>query len=283
MTALDTASFAVPGSGAAPDRGPAGPRRAREIEVELPVGLLDDDGRLHRTATLRKMTGHEETLLADRKLRANGGRLVSELLASCVRRLGDLAPVTRQQVTALPSPDRNFLLLELRKATFGCELEASYTCPVCRTTTTRQEDLDAFEVRRAEVSGDPDLVVELADGYEDRSSAVYTTLRFRLPTGADEERVAAGVRENAARATDALLARCLLEALDADGEPMPAAHREALGTRLLQDLTMGDRARIERTFRERMPGVDLTREVECDGCGRLNRVSLDMTSFFSPS
>ena len=283
MTALDTPPFGVPEADSDPALRPAGPRRAREVEVELPVGLLDDDGRLHRTATLRKMTGHEEALLADRKLRANGGRLVSELLASCVRRLGDLSPVTRQQVSALPSPDRNFLLLELRKATFGCELEASYTCPVCRTTTTRQEDLDVFEVRRAEAGADPELLVELSDGYEDRSGAVYTTLRFRLPTGTDEERVAAGARENAARATNALLARCLVEALDADGEPMPTPHREALGTRLLQDLTMGDRARIERTFRERMPGVDLTREVECDGCGRVNRASLDMTSFFSPS
>ena len=263
---------------------PAGARRVREVEVELPVGLLDADGRLHRTATVRKMTGHEEAVLADRKLRANGGRLVTELLSSCVRRLGDVSPVTRQVAASMASPDRNFLLLELRKLTFGCELEASYTCPSCRTTTTATEDLDSFAVRRSEVGGSHDLVVELDDGYEDHANgAWYTTLRFRLPTGADEERVASGARENPARATNALLARCLVEAVDEDGEAMPAARREGLGTRLLQDLTMGDRGRIERAFREQMPGVDLTREIECEGCGRAIHASLDLTSFFTPS
>ena len=58
-----------------PDQAPelaGGLRRLREYDAELPVGHLDEDGRLHRVATLRKMTGHEEALLADRKLRANG-------------------------------------------------------------------------------------------------------------------------------------------------------------------------------------------------------------------
>ena len=71
--------------------------------------------------------------------------------------------------------------------------------------------------------------------------------------------------------------------VDADGAPMPAARREALGTRLLQDLTMGDRGRIERAFRGQMPGVDLSREVECEGCGRPIHAALDLTSFFTPS
>jgi hypothetical protein len=258
-----------------------GPRRQREHDVTLPVGYLDEDGRLHRTATLRKMTGNEEALLADRKLRANGGRLVTELLGCCLRRLGELAPVSRQVAAALPSPDRNFLLLELRKLTFGTELEATYTCPSCRETTTVVEDLDAFEVRAADTAGPMEILVELADGYADRD-AWYSTLRFRLPTGLDEERVAAVARENAARGTNALLARCLLGAFDGEQEMAPN-RREALGTKLLNDLTMGDRARIERAFRDQMPGLDLTREVDCESCGRTIRSSLDLTGFFTQS
>jgi len=260
----------------------AGPRRQREHDVVLPVGHLDDDGRLHRTATLRKMTGHEEALLADRKLRANGGRLVTELLASCLRTVGDL-PATRQLAAALTSPDRNFLLLELRKLTFGCELQAGYTCPSCRETTTVVEDLETFSVRVSDAGAPPEIVVDLEDGYEDRAhDAWYCTLRFRLPTGADEERVAVVARENPAKGTNALLARCLVAALD-DGREMPQARQEALGTKLIGDLTMGDRARIERAFREQMPGLDLTRELECGSCGRVIRTSLDLTGFFTPS
>jgi hypothetical protein len=191
--------------------------------------------------------------------------------------------VNRQVIGELTSPDRNFLLLELRKLTFGTELEASYTCPSCRETTTAVEDLDMFPVRVSDAAGIPEIVVELEDGYEDRSKeSWYDVLRFRLPVGADEERVSLVARENAAKGTNALLARCLVS-ISGDGEEMPENRREAQGTKILSDLTMGDRARIERAFREEMPGVDLSREFDCGSCGRPMRTSLDLTSFFTPS
>jgi hypothetical protein len=259
------------------------PRRPREHEVKLPVGHLDLDGRLHRSALLRKMTGHEEALLADRKLRANGGKMVTELLNGCVRGIGEITQVNRQLIGALTSPDRNFLLLELRKLTFGTELEAHYTCPSCRETTVAMEDLDTFPVRHSEGAGIPEIVVELEDGFEDRAKdAWYDVLRFRLPIGSDEERVSSIARDNAAKGTNALLARCLVS-ISGDGEEMPDNRREALGTKILSDLTMSDRGRIERAFRDEMPGVDLTREFDCDTCGRPMRTSLDLTSFFTPS
>ncbi|GLZ78608.1 hypothetical protein Afil01_34150 [Actinorhabdospora filicis] len=261
----------------------ARPRRPREHEVELPVGYLDADGRLHRTARLRKMTGHEEALLGDRKLRSNGGRLVTELLSGCLRGLGKLERVDRRIIGELTSADRNFLLLELRKLTFGTELEASYTCPSCKETTMSVEDLESFPVRVSDDPVPPEITVQLEDGFEDRGKdAWYDLLRFRLPVGTDEERVAPVARENPAKGTNALLARCLV-AVSGDGEEMPAARREALGTKILSDLTMGDRARIERAFREEMPGLDLTREIDCQTCGRPMKTSLDLTGFFTPS
>ncbi|GAB3433611.1 T4 family baseplate hub assembly chaperone [Flindersiella endophytica] len=263
------------------------PRRPREYEVALPVGYLDPDGRLHRKATLRKLTGHEEALLADRKLRANAGKLVTELLNGCLRSLGDLTQLNRQVIGDLTSPDRNFLLLELRKLTFGTDLEASYTCPACRETTMAIEDLDSFPVRVSDTAGMPEIVVELEDGFEDRgrgrgTDGWYDVLRFRLPVGTDEERVASVARENAAKGTNALLARCLVS-VSGDGEEMPENRREALGTKLLSDLTMSDRARIERAFRDEMPGVDLSRDFDCESCGRPMRTTLDLTSFFTPN
>src|SRR5438309_9159414 len=130
-------------------------RPARDFDFELPVGYMDDDGRVHRLATLRKMTGHEEALLADRKLRHNGGMLVTELLASCLRQLGELKPVERQVVSHLTSADRNYLLLQLRKITFGNELEATYVCPACGETSHVLQDLDELPVRCADGGGPP--------------------------------------------------------------------------------------------------------------------------------
>jgi hypothetical protein len=253
------------------------PRAGREFAFELPVGYGDEDGRLHRTAVLRKMTGHEEAILADRKLRHNGGRLVTELLASCLRRLGEVQPVTPSIVSQLTSADRNYLLLELRKITFGHELETNYVCPACGETTTLLQDLEELPVHRLNGEGTRQVVVEIQDGYEDRDGEVYTSLVFRLPTGADEERIAASARENPSLGMNALLTRCLVAVGD-----MPPNRREALGTKVLSDLTMGDRARIERAFRQETPGVDLTREVECGSCSRRFQTTLDLSSFFAP-
>jgi len=86
----------------------------RQYEVTLPIGYTDGEGTVHRQVVLRKMTGREEAILADRKLQRNGGKLVTELLASCIIRFGELESNGRGPVTSLYSADRNYLLLRLR-------------------------------------------------------------------------------------------------------------------------------------------------------------------------
>ena len=54
----------------------------REFELTLPIGYTDPEGGTHRRVVLRKMTGREEAILADRKYARNGGKLVTELLHS---------------------------------------------------------------------------------------------------------------------------------------------------------------------------------------------------------
>jgi hypothetical protein len=230
---------------------------------------------------MHKMTGEQEALLADRKLRQNGPGLVTELLASCVQQLGDLEPPLGSRMPMLSSPDRNYLLVELRKRTFGCEIEGSYVCPSCGETTSVVHDLDQLPLRRLDGEITSRIVVELEDGYEEgqrngEPGDVHYTMVFRLPTGEDEEKVASAIRDNPARGMNALLARCL----ESVGT-MPAERREVLGTRLFNDLTMADRARIEQTFRSEMPGYDLTQEVSCDHCNRPFQSSVDLTRFFS--
>jgi hypothetical protein len=248
----------------------------REIECELPIGYVDEDGRLYHDAALRKMTGREEALLADRKLRRNAGRLVTELLGNCLTRIGTLSPVPPHVVSRLTSVDRNYLLVELRKFTFGPELEGSYACPSCGETNFVLENLDELPVRRLNGSGAPEIIVELEDGFEDRGE-LYSMMVFRLPNGLDEEKTASQIKENASRGMNAMLARCLVQLGD-----MADDRREMLGTKIMTDLTLSDRTRIERAFRQEIPGVNLRRDLQCDFCGHRFDMTLDMSSFFSP-
>src|SRR5262249_42258754 len=137
--------------------GPTNSRR--ESEFTLPIGVADDDGKLHRTIVLRKMTGKEEAILATRLYHRNGCRRSTELIHSCLVRLGDLQKNGPSMVEDMYSADRNFLLLKLRSITFGAELPARYTCPACNEVTEVIEDLDELPVRTLGDSESPEDIV----------------------------------------------------------------------------------------------------------------------------
>jgi hypothetical protein len=255
------------------------PRRERTFEFDLPIGYVDADGRFHKKAALRKMTGRDEAVIADKSNRNNGARLITELLSNCLVRLGSVERPARNIIQGLYSADRHFLLMKLREITFGPEMQATYACPTCREANVVMEDLGALEVRSLDDGETPkDIVVELEDGYADRSGAVYDTMVFRYPTGTDEEKVAGMIRENASTGKNALMARCLKEMGD-----MAPGRREALGTAIFNDLTLSDRARIDKALNEGGPGITMKREITCNGCGRKFTTTLDMSNFLAPS
>lgn len=253
------------------------PAPRREFEFTLPIGFTDEAGEVHRTGALRKMTGREEAILADRAIQRNGGQLVTELLHSCLVRLGTAEKVSKAAIGDMYSADRNYLLIRLRSATFGPELRASYSCPSCGETIPIVEDLDELPVRSLGDRESPeDVLVELLDGYIDKEGAVHTALTLRLPRGSDETAVATEMRKNASTGKNALLARCTKSFGD-----VPRHRLSALGPRIISDLTMPDRRLIDRALNSNAPGIDLIRELNCPKCGGDFKATLDMTHFFS--
>jgi hypothetical protein len=248
-----------------------------EAEFNLPIGYTDNEGNTHRNVVLRKMTGKEEAILADRRNQRNGGKLVTELLSSCLVRLGDMPKNGSGVVEGMYSADRNYLLLKLRTITFGSELQARYTCPTCNESFQVIEDLGELPVRSlGEEESIEDVVVELQDGYVDKDDSVHKSLRMRLPTGVDESAVAPQMRQNASLGKNALLSRCLRSLGD-----LPKHRLEAIGPKILAELTLSDRRLIDRALSQAAPGIDLIRELACNNCGNTFKASLDMTHFLS--
>jgi hypothetical protein len=253
--------------------------RAREYEFTLPIGWVDEQGQAQRQVVLRKMTGREEAILADKRNQRNGGKLVSELLASCIVRIGGATPNGHagKAASSMYSVDRNFLLLKLRSITFGPELEASYNCPHCGEVIRTTENLDELPVRMLEDSQAADeILLELEDGYLDRDGQLHTALKLRLPTGADEEAVAPQIRQNAAEGKNCLLARCMKSLGD-----LPKQRLEAVGPKIIAELTLVDRRTIDRALNQAAPGVSLMRTVECPGCGQKFQNTLDLSRFLA--
>jgi hypothetical protein len=256
---------------------PRAATRRGDYEFELPIGVRDDQGRLHRSGTLRKMTGRDEAILADPQNQRNGGRLVTQLLASCLTGLGELKEIDTTVVADMYSADRNYLLLKLRAATFGATLQATYKCPSCGHSHEVNEELDELPIRRlGEDESVGEIRIKLEDGYVDPQGQVHDALVMRLPTGADESAVAPQMRKNASLGKNALLARCLKSLGD-----VPAHRLNAMGPKLLADLTMTDRRLIDRAMNSAAPGVDLIRVMECPACGQEFKASLDLSRFLA--
>jgi hypothetical protein len=253
--------------------------RPRELDLDLPIGYVDADGILHKTATLRKMTGRDEAIMADKRNRHNGARLITELLGSCLVRVGSIENPGTRVSQALYTSDRHFLLIKLREFTFGPEMQATYACPTCSEANVMVEDLATLDVVMLD-DGElpPDLVVHLEDGYADRSGQIYTSLVFRHAVGADEEKIAPALRENASYGKNALMARCLKALGD-----MPTSRVQALGTAIFSDLTLSDRALIDKALNSGGPGIKTKRDLNCLSCGRSFTASLDFSSFLVPS
>jgi hypothetical protein len=124
-----------------------GPQKPRELEFTLPIGYANGDAVPRRQGALRKMTGRDEAILADKANHRNGGRLVTELIHSCVTRFEGDEKLSKQDVGNWYSADRNYVLLKLRSFTFGPELDARYACPSCGEQIEVVENLDELPVR----------------------------------------------------------------------------------------------------------------------------------------
>ena len=181
--------------------------------VRLPVGLWWGGAR-HRDAVLRPMTGAVEESLAEGGPARSPAARATDLLARCLERVGPLEPVPPDAVRRLTAGDREFLLLHLRRLTFGDKLEPTVRCPRAGCGEKMDVPLAVSQLAgepAAPAAGVPEFVAR--DG-----------LRFRLPCGADLEAVAALAGRDPAGAGRELLRRCL-----ADGPAPSAAEVERVG------------------------------------------------------
>jgi hypothetical protein len=103
-----------------------------EFAFELPVGYLDDDGRVHREGTMRRARGRDEIApLRDPRVRDNEAYLTVLLLARTITRLGGLSTVNPGVVEGLFAADLAFLQDLYRRVNGDGHTLAAVACPAC--------------------------------------------------------------------------------------------------------------------------------------------------------
>lgn len=175
----------------------------------------------------------------------------TRLLARCVERVGAVEPFGEEEARSLTAGDREALLLAVRRATLGERLPCVLDCP----------SPDCGERLEVEL-----CVEELLVDQPTAAAAVHEVtvrgrlLRFRLPTGADQERAAATALHDVDAAVRELLCACV-EGLSADDAG--AALADELGTRM----------------EELDPQAELTLAMTCPECERAGTVAFDAVTY----
>jgi hypothetical protein len=227
--------------------------------IMLPGGFWLD-GVHHRDADVRPLTGDDEAFLAE-ACNLLPARRTTLLLARCLARLGPHVEVTADAVRSLTVGDREALLLHLRRLALGDRLQCVLRCPDPTCGEPMDLDLDVRDLLLP-----PYAQTAPTHQTEIEGHGTVWRIRFRLPTGADQEDAAPLARTDPARAAELILRRCIADIEREDGGPVasiPAAVAEQLGA-LMAELD---------------PQAELTFALTCPSCGNAFSAPLDAAAF----
>jgi hypothetical protein len=227
--------------------------------ITLPGGFWLD-GVHHRDALLRPLTGEDEAFLAEASALLPARR-TTLLLARCLTRLGPLDAATDDAVRSLTVGDREALLLHLRRLALGDRLQCVLRCPEAGCGEPMDLDLDVRDLLSAPYGN----AAPLHDAEIEGEGTVWR-IRFRLPTGADQEEAAPLARTDPAAAAELILARCIETAEREDGGPVASLSAEVA-------------ERLGERMSELDPQAELTLSLSCPTCGRDFTAVLDAGSF----
>ncbi|PPK68466.1 hypothetical protein CLV40_105189 [Actinokineospora auranticolor] len=103
-----------------------------EFEFELPRGYLDEQGRLHRTGSMRLATARDELRpQVDVRVKENPGYLSVVLLSQVITRLGTVTDIHPGVVERMYATDIAFLQEFYRRVNSEGHTRAGVRCPAC--------------------------------------------------------------------------------------------------------------------------------------------------------
>lgn len=123
---------AEPAPAPAPSPRPEPGGLQTEFEFELPRGYVDDEGRVHRTGSMRLATARDELRpQIDLRVKENPAYLSVVLLSQVITRLGTITDVHAGVVERMYATDVAFLQDFYRRINSEGHTHAAVTCPLC--------------------------------------------------------------------------------------------------------------------------------------------------------
>jgi hypothetical protein len=242
------------------------------IACSLPGGYADDSGVIHLHAEVIPFTGQVEELLSSAE-KAVTAVLVTQILSRCVRRIGNITPVTEEIARSLLVGDRQYLLLKLREVTFGDIVQSTVNCPWsdCGQKIDIDFSLTNIPVKTSTFKG-PIYTAELSPeaAFIDEQGDQHRKIKFRLPNGGDQEALSSLIVTNEALALTKLLERCIKKIGSFENPEKD----------LISRLSSKARMEIEKQMDKVAPKVELTLGADCPECERQLTLPFALQDFF---
>jgi hypothetical protein len=237
-----------------------------ELTVTLPAGIPDpDNGRIIDQARVRELNGYDEEKLSRVNANENVAVYLTELLSLAVEDIDGQVP-QKDDLRNLLIGDRDSLMLAIRKATYGPEIEFKILCTVCGNESL------------ATVNIDEDVEVINLEDKNVRRFTVQTrrgNVTIKMLNGRDQEMYLGGVmsKKTPAELNTIILAKSVI---DINGVP---THGKEDAVRALPSM---DREKIMEFINEHQPGPALGKDipVNCATCNAVYPISLGLGNLF---
>jgi hypothetical protein len=235
--------------------------------IQLPNGFWEGDSR-HVQAVLRPLNGHDEEFLLEEAASYSPVRRATAILSRCTLRLGPVSPVSETHLARLSAGDREALLLHLRRLTFGDRIQATVSCP--RADCGQRLDLEVLVsdlLMPVSREADESYETEVTSGND-----IYR-MRFRLPTGADQEAAVEAAGRGIQAGVRTLVERCVAQVSASEDAQGPA---RAVA---VQDLPEPVVAGLSETMARLDPQAEVELAVRCPACDTRFQTLLDAAAF----
>ncbi len=231
--------------------------------VTLPNGITFD-GKLYRDAQLRDLNGNDEMVIREFSSGLLPVESITMLLHRCLVKLGPKTKIDVDDVSSLTVGDRDALLLHLRRLAFGERIHSVLACP--QTGCGEKMDLE-LTIGDILVSFNQHAKEVYEMGLNEKDIAYK--IKFRLPTGADQETVVRMGINDPDTASMRLLKLCIQEMMKngrkiKSENSLPIAVVEALSQRM---------AEID-------PQAEILLKMPCPVCQREFVANFDIGDFF---
>lgn len=239
---------------------------SRPTSCQLIGGIITPDNQLIQSASVRELNGYDEEKLARVDMMSNVANYVTELLTLGVELIGSEAP-TRETIRGLLLGDRDTLVLAIRQATYGNEVDFEMDCDACGEKSTVIIDLNT-DIKVKEMT-DPlvrSFEVQLRKGMA----------KVELLTGYAQEAFSESVSKKVrtqAEVSTLMLARSVVEI---NGSPTFAQENA------VRALSSADRKTLLDFITDIQPGPLMQEPipVNCATCGKEFPISLGLGNLF---